>query len=42
MLAALCDPAISTAAVAALIEQEPAMVARGAARRELIVLRPAA
>ena len=28
MLAALCDPAISTAAVAALIEQEPAMVAR--------------
>jgi HD-like signal output (HDOD) protein len=28
MLAALCDPAISTAAVVALIEKEPAMVAR--------------
>jgi len=28
MMAALCDPAISTAAVAALIEKEPTMVAR--------------
>jgi len=28
MMAALCDPAISTMAVAALIEKEPAMVAR--------------
>jgi HD-like signal output (HDOD) protein len=28
MMAALCDPRISTAAVATLIEQEPAMVAR--------------
>lgn len=28
MMAALCDPAISTAAVAALIEKEPPMVAR--------------